>query len=51
MVQKGLGLEKSSTPLDLYTRKTSNHDRILKRSTAKTRAPTRCRDGWCRDVC
>lgn len=30
MVQKVLGHEKSSTTLDLYTRKTSNHDRILK---------------------
>ncbi|MGH3773701.1 MAG: tyrosine-type recombinase/integrase [Pseudonocardiaceae bacterium] len=28
MVQKVLGHEKSSTTLDLYTRKTSNHDRI-----------------------
>jgi site-specific recombinase XerD len=28
MVQKVLGHERSSTTLDLYTRKTSNHSRI-----------------------
>ena len=28
MVQKVLGRERSSTTLDLYTRKTANHDRI-----------------------
>jgi hypothetical protein len=29
MVQKVMGHERSSTTLDLYTRRTDNHDRIL----------------------
>jgi hypothetical protein len=52
MVQRVMGHERSSTTLDLYTRRTEDGDRILRALSATTRmtltmTPARPRDAFC----